>query len=119
MNRDFNILEHIIQYCNDIETTLDRFGKDYAIFQSDKDFKNSISMSTMQIGELTTHLSEEFKRRTAKEIPWTLIKGMRNHYAHGYAFMDSKEIFETATTDIPGLKEKCELLREQLKQETT
>ncbi len=45
------------------------------------------------------------------------MKGMRNHYAHGYAFMNSKEIFDTATTDIPGLKEKCEMLLKQLELE--
>ncbi len=61
MNRDYSVLEHIVRYCDDIADTLNRFGDDYAIFQKDKDFKNSISMSTMQIGELTTHLSEEFK----------------------------------------------------------
>lgn len=114
MNRDKNVLAHIIQYCDDIADTLQRFGNEFSVFQQDKDFKNSISMSTMQIGELTTHLSDEFKRNTAGEIPWNLIKSMRNHYAHGYSFMDSKEIFETATTDIPGLKVKCLLLMEHL-----
>lgn len=37
-----------------------------------------------------------------------------NHYAHRYSFMDSKEIFETATADIPGLKEKYAHLLERL-----
>lgn len=114
MNRDKNVLEHIIRYCDDIADTLTRFGADFAVFEQDKDYKNLISMSTMQIGELTTHLSDEFKRSTSNEIPWNLIKAMRNHYAHGYSFMDSKEIFETATTDIPGLREKCVMLLTQL-----
>lgn len=113
MNRDGNILEHIIQYCDDIANSLERFGNDYEVFQNDRDFKNSVSMSIMQIGELTTHLSDEFKKNTSKEIPWGLIKGMRNHYAHGYSFMDSKEIFETAINDIPFLKEKCQFLISQ------
>lgn len=114
MSRDKNVLAHIIQYCDDIASTLQRFGNDFSVFEKDKDFKNSISMSTMQIGELTTHLSDEFKKKTAGDIPWNLIKAMRNHYAHGYSFMDSKEIFETATTDIPGLREKCVHLLEDI-----
>lgn len=107
MMKDINVLEHIIKYCDDIEETINRFGENFEIFENDTDYKNSISMSTMQIGELTTHLSDEFKQSSSKDIPWNLIKAMRNHYAHGYFYMDNKEIFETATTDIKTLKEKC------------
>lgn len=115
MNRDINVLEHIVKYCDDIESTVNRFGKNFEIFESDTDYKNSISMSTMQIGELTTHLSDDFKKKTSSEIPWNLIKAMRNHYAHGYFYMDNKEIYETATTDIVGLKAKCLKFLEELK----
>lgn len=107
-NRDQNILEHIVSYCDDIAHTLERVHNSFEEFEADKDFKNSISMSLMQIGELSTHLSEDFKLSTKSEIPWGLIKGMRNHYAHGYAFMDNKEIFETAINDIPEMKRKCQ-----------
>lgn len=117
MNRDSNVLKHIIKYCNDIEATIARFGEDFEIFERDNDYKNSVSMSTMQIGELTTHLSDDFKKRTSGEIPWNLIKAMRNHYAHGYSFMDTKEIFETATSDIVGLKAKCLNLLQNLERE--
>lgn len=109
-NRNINILEHMISYCNDVENTLNRIGYSYETFLADRDFKNSISMSIMQIGELSTHLSDEFRSTTSKDIPWGLIKGMRNHYAHGYAFMDNREIFETAVDDIPYLKAQCEKL---------
>ncbi len=104
---DRNVLEYIIKYCDDVETTIKRFGDGLSVFENDVDYKNSISMSIMQIGELTTHLTEEFKKETSKDIPWNLIKAMRNHYAHGYFYMDNKEIFETAVVDIPNLKEKC------------
>lgn len=107
-NRNINVLEHIISYCNDIQHTLERIKYDFETFENDKDFKNSISMSMMQIGELSTHLTDDFKTETTKDIPWGLIKGMRNHYAHGYHFMDNKEIFETAVNDIPEVKRKCE-----------
>ncbi|MFI3175679.1 MAG: HepT-like ribonuclease domain-containing protein [Bacillota bacterium] len=63
---------------------------------------------------MTTHLSDEFKKNTSGEIPWNLIKAMRNHYAHGYSFMNNKEIFDTATTDIVGLRGKCLKLLEEL-----
>lgn len=44
-----------------------------------------------------------FHKTSTTEIPWRLIKGMRNHFAHGYA-----DIFETATQDIPFLEQKFE-----------
>lgn len=116
-NRNQNILEHIISYCNDISHTLVRIHYNFQEFETDKDFKNSISMSLMQIGELSTHLSEDFKLSTKHEIPWGLIKGMRNHYAHGYAFMDNKEIFETAVNDIPELKLKCQQIIQEKQKE--
>lgn len=47
MNRDISVLRHIIQYCDDIETTIHRFGNDFNIFEKDIDYKNSVSMRTM------------------------------------------------------------------------
>ena len=96
------------EYCEDIHRTVNRFGNSYEIFSQDIEYRNSISMSIMQIGELTTHLSDEFKEQTGDEIPWRLIKGMRNHFAHGYAYMETKDIFETAIEDIPLLEKKFE-----------
>ncbi len=115
MMNDINVLEHIIKYCEDIEVTINRFGNDFNTFENDMDFKNSISMSIMQIGELTTHLSSMFKSKTVNVVPWNLIKSMRNHYAHGYFYMDNKEIFETAIADIPDLKKKCTSFLDELK----
>ena len=40
-----DILEHIRQYCIDVQETLERFGKDKAVFETDKDFRNSVCMS--------------------------------------------------------------------------
>lgn len=104
--KDISILKHIEVYCETIRNTLLRFGMEYEIFESDIDYRNSISMSIMQIGELSTHLSEEFREETSSHIPWRLIKGMRNHFAHGYSFMDSKDIYETAINDIPFLEKQ-------------
>lgn len=44
-----------------MQETLERFGKDKSIFETDKDFRNSICMSLLQIGELTGHLPVDFR----------------------------------------------------------
>jgi len=104
---DIDRIRHIKLYCEGIANTIKRFGDSYEIFTSDKDFYLSVSMSIMQIGELSSGLSDEFKNATRTHMPWGLIKGMRNHFAHGYAMMKIIEIWETASEDIPNLLSFC------------
>jgi 4-hydroxyphenylpyruvate dioxygenase-like putative hemolysin len=47
-NKDINTIEHIILYCEDIEETINRFGRSYEAFSTDKDYYNSVSMSVYQ-----------------------------------------------------------------------
>ena len=105
---DINKIRHIQRYCEDIGKTIERFGNSFETFSQDMDYCNSISMNIMQIGELSVGLSEVFKSNTQEQIPWGLIKGMRNHFAHGYAAMDMSDIWETAIHDIPHLLAFCE-----------
>lgn len=105
--KTIDILEHIQRYCQDIEETIDRFGKDQAVFDRDRDYRNSVCMSLLQIGELTSHLSEDFRESTKGTIYWTAIKGMRNLFAHDYGAVDVKRVWETAIADIPALHHFC------------
>jgi len=107
-------LDHILDYCCDIEDSLDRFGHDLETFIADRDFYNSVSMSLLQIGELAKRISPETMALTGEDISWSAIKGMRDHFAHGYGEMDSEIIFMTATTDIPTFKKRLEELRDSL-----
>lgn len=69
----------------------------------DRDYFNSVSMSIMQIGELSAGLSTEFKEQPKRQVQWGPVKAMRNMFAHGYASMDAEVIWEAATRDIPAL----------------
>ena len=102
-----DILEYIRHYCIDVQETLERFGKDKAVFETDKDFRNSVCMSLFQIGELTGHLPEDFREATKATIYWPAIKGMRNLFAHNYGAIDIDRVWETALEDIPRLLEFC------------
>ena len=102
-----DILEHIRHYCIDVQETLERFWNDKAVFEMDKDFRNSICMSLLQIGELTGHLPEDFREATKATIYWPAIKGMRNLFAHNYGAMDIDRVWETAVEDIPMLLKFC------------
>ena len=109
---DISRIEHILDYCTDVKETVERFGTDSETFLADKDYFKSVSMSIMQIGELSAGLSEDFKESTKTQVQWGPIKAMRNMFAHGYAKMDKVVVWETALRDIPVLSEFCKKVLE-------
>jgi len=106
-NSDIQRVHHIKTYCEDIAAAISRFGDSFDTFQQDRDYFNSVSMSLMQIGELSAGLSDSFKDRTRQQVMWAPMKAMRNMFAHAYAAMNKSVIWETATKDIPVLLNFC------------
>lgn len=49
------------------------------IYENDTDYRNSVCMSLLQIGELTGHLSEDYRENTKELVYWPAIKGMYLH----------------------------------------
>lgn len=107
MNRDYQIIQHIFRYCEEIDEAMSHFGLDYTGFQKNAVYRNAVSMPVQQVGELAKHLTDEFISSNS-EIPWKQIKGMRDWFAHQYLMMDSEAIWNTVVYDIPGLKNFCE-----------
>ena len=91
---------------------IERFGRDFQTFIDDRAYFNAVAMCILQIGELANSLSEEFRQSTNAQIPWRMIRGMRNVLAHSYGEIDEEVIWETANRDIPYLKAFCEDLCE-------
>ena len=108
LSPDLQRIKHIRDYCTEIEKTVTRYGRAFAIFDSDPDYQRSVSFSILQIGELSGGLSQEYRQATADRVQLGPIKGMRNLVAHNYGSMSREIIWETATTDIPALKRFCE-----------
>ncbi len=105
---DMQRLNHILDYCKEIEKTMDRYGRSFEIFDKDADYQRSVTFCILQIGELSIGLSPEYKSKTSGEMQWTAIRGMRNLVAHNYGSMSRGIIWETAIKDIPSLKQFCE-----------
>ncbi|MDD3270154.1 MAG: DUF86 domain-containing protein [Syntrophomonadaceae bacterium] len=105
-DRNADVLRRIISYCYEIEEATARFGKDYTIFAQDSVYRNATALCVMQIGELTTHLTNDFKQ-TYTGMPWTQIKALRNVVAHSYGKIDVEGLWETITIDIPKLQYYC------------
>lgn len=111
-NRNADVLRHIVDYCNEINKTIDRFGNDYETFSKDSVYQNAVALCVLQIGELTTHFTEDFKN-TYNEMPWNQIKALRNVVAHNYGKIDKETLWETISNDIPQLQDYCERIVKQ------
>lgn len=104
---DLQRLEHIRDYCDEIQKTISRYGKSFEVFDADADYQRSVSFCILQIGELSGRLSPEYRQATASRIQWGPIKGMRNLVAHSYGSMSRDIIWETVVSDIPVLRDFC------------
>ena len=107
LERDINVLEHIIDYCRQIEQTVERFGNSADVFRQDPIYRNAVALCILQIGELVGKLTDDF-REPHPAIPWRQIKGMRNIVAHSYGTVDPEITWEIIIDDIPKLKAYCE-----------
>lgn len=107
--RDVNmiVVQKILGYCNDIEDYKNQVTASYEVYLSNKMFRTAVDMSVLQIGELTKHLSEDFKTRYP-EILWHKIKGLRNVYVHEYEKVDLEQAWKTVNESIPELKLQLE-----------
>jgi len=105
-NKDAQILEKVIFYCETIENTIIRFGDKYEIFDEDFAYQNACSMCLLQIGELISRFSDDFRAKHTA-IPWRSIRGMRNLLVHEYEHVNNKEFWNTLINDIPSLKSYC------------
>jgi len=97
-----NILEHILEDTQDAVKFANDAGSADAL-ASNRLYRKAVVMSILNIGELTKHLSDEFKAENS-EIPWKQITGMRDIAAHGYSEMDDDIIWDVVTHSIPELQ---------------
>lgn len=111
-DRNADVLKRIVDYCNEIGSTIARFGNDYSVFGKDNVYQNAVALCVLQIGELTTHFTEEFKN-TYNEMLWNQIKALRNVVAHNYGKIDKEILWETITNDIPKLQDYCIRIEQQ------
>jgi len=105
-------LKHILDAINLIEEYLK--DKKFQEFTNNHMLQDAVIREIEIIGEATKNLAEDFKNKYP-EIPWRQIAGMRDKLIHGYFGVDLDAVWDTATTDVPSLKER---LQEILKRET-
>lgn len=109
IDRDRSIIRHIRDYCVEVETAHADFQHSKEKFMSSTTYRNAVTMPILQIGELTNHLSEDFKK-AHRQIPWNEIRGIRNLFAHQYRSVDFDIVWSTSLEDVAFLKAFCEKL---------
>lgn len=82
----------------------------FAFFDANdqKDF-NACLLQLLHIGEQVNRL-DETTRQLAPEVPWAVIKGLRNLIEHDYIGIDKFIVFSTIRHSLPDLKRQLEQL---------
>jgi len=104
--RDRTIVQHILDYCNDVATTHAEYDHSREKFLTTRTYQNAIGMCILQIGELVKHLSPEFVA-AHPSIDWRSAARARDTYAHHYGRIDFDIAWETATVVIDELSAFC------------
>lgn len=66
---------------------------------------NTIVFQFINMGENISNISNEYKE-SKPNVPWQMIKGMRNIIVHNYENVSYDTLYETITKDLPYLKEE-------------
>lgn len=61
IDRDRNIVRHILKYCDEVNTAHEDFDCSREKFMSSSTYRNAITMPIPQIGELANHLMNSSK----------------------------------------------------------
>lgn len=99
--RDRHVLEKILEEISYLETLLE--GVDMQSFVADETVKRAAAMSSINIGELAKHLSDEFySEHPSSELRYAART--RDVYAHGYYTLSFETVYKTAIEDYPRVK---------------
>lgn len=91
-------IEDILAAAEEIQSFI--AGLDYDQFCGDaKTLKASIA-DLMIIGEAAGRIPDDVTHRYP-EVPWHLMRGMRNRVVHAYFDVDTKIVWDTCVTDLP------------------
>ena len=98
-------LKHILDAINLIEDYLK--DKEFQEFRNNHMLQDAVIREIEIIGEAAKNLSVDFKNKYS-DIPWRQIAGMKDKLIHGYFGVDLDAVWDTATIDVPSLKERLE-----------
>lgn len=111
MKHNLVYLKHILDEINFI--TNETKNLTYESFVESEIYTRAFSRSLEIIGEAVKNLSNDF-RETHKEIDWKKISGMRDKLIHQYFGVDYDLIWDVVENKLPVIKEKINLIFQEL-----
>ena len=75
-------------------------------FLRDAKTQSAVIMQLIVIGELVKKLPQEIREQI--DLPWKLMAGFRDLAVHEYFELDLKQVWDTAVSDIPVVRQKLE-----------
>ena len=97
-------IDHIKQYTTGL--SFDDFSKNFMTIEA-------CLYNIQIIGEAVSKLPDDIKE-TNPQIPWILIKGMRNRLIHEYFGTDLPLVWDTIKKDLPSFQTELERIRKGL-----
>ena len=96
-------LDDLVEAANAIARFL--HDLDQQTFLGDELYQSAVLQKLIVIGEAASRLSAEFRARQA-HIAWPDIVGLRNIAVHQYFGVSWETVWNTATQDVPILREQ-------------
>ena len=84
-------------------------GMDFESFRMDNKTIRSVEMNFIIIGEAANQIPEEIEEKDS-QIPWSLMRAMRNRIVHVYFQVDERLMWDTVQNDLPPLIPELEKL---------
>lgn len=89
---------------------------DFEDFRRDSKTIKAVELNFIVIGEAASHVPEGVEA-AHPEIPWHLMRAMRNRLVHVYFSVDPKIVWDTVHGDLPSLVVPLQDLLSQLEDE--
>ena len=86
-------------------------GMDFDGFRDDRRTIKAVALDFIVIGEAAGHVPESVAQ-AHPEIPWAVMRGMRNRLVHAYFSIDPRIVWDTLRNDLPPLVEPLRKLLE-------
>jgi len=84
-------------------------GMNYEIFKVDAKTIRAVELDFIVIGEAANQLPDDIEEKYP-EIPWSLMRAMRNRLVHVYFAVDPKLLWDTIQNDLPALVRSLEAI---------
>lgn len=84
-------------------------GIAFEAFQCDAKTIRAVELNFIIIGEAASHIPEDVQR-AHPEVPWHLMRAMRNRLVHAYFSVDPQIVWDTIYHDLPPLLPLLEVL---------